>query len=204
MKVIFLSFALNQIYLILVINPFDNNLIDLKIEKFSLRIIDYKLQKKYLSSRTPFLLHFYRNTHWLLVLIFGVYSLISGLLHESQNYYSNLTIFLFFIIYGFFLCTRTYKIYYYHTVYFSSLFLLGALLYYQWTNLEVSEIYTTCLSALVFTINFNLNLLYMLALNLIYHSLMYIRFTFYKLHISFWKKNIFFLELEFFMKKFNH
>ena len=157
------------------INPFDINLIDLKVEKFSLRIIDYKLNSKYFSSRTPILLPSFRNTYWFLTLIWGLYSIISGALGLSSNYYSNLAIFLFFVVYGTFFLTRTYRTLYYPSVYLSSMALFGALLYYQWTNLEVSEIYTTCLSALVFTFNFNLNLFYLLALNIIYHLLMYIR-----------------------------
>lgn len=157
------------------VNPFDINLIDLKVDKFSLKIIDFKLNSKYLTSRTPFLLTFYMKAHWFLALIFGIYSLISGLLGLSANYYSNLAIFMFFICYGLFFFTKTYKTLYYPSVYASSLFLLAALLYYQWTNLQVDESYTTCLMALVFTINFNLNLFYLLSLNLIYHLLMYIR-----------------------------
>lgn len=157
------------------INPFDINLIDLKVEKYSLKIIDFKLNTKYFTSRTLFLISFYKRVHFLIVAIFGLYSIISGSLGLSSNYYSNLAIFLFFFVYGFFLFTKAYKRNYYQTIYLSSLFLFAALLYYQWTNLEITEIYTTCLSSLVFTINFNLNIFYLFSLTFIYHVLMYIR-----------------------------
>lgn len=163
------------------INPFDINLIDLKIEKYSLKIIDHKLNVKYFNYRIQLLLPFYRNVHWFLILIFGLYSLISGLLNLSQNYISNIVIFLFFIFCGLFFFTETYKRFYSHSVYFSSLCVLGSLLYYQWTNLEIVFIYTTSLSALVFTINFNLDLFYLMGINIFYHLLMYIRLKFKKI-----------------------
>ena len=176
MKVFILFYyTFNSFNNFLVINPFDINLINLKVQRFSLRILDYKLKTKYFSFRIPFLLSFYKRVHWFLTLIFGIYSLISGLLFQSNNSYSNLAIFLFFVVYGLFFFSRTYRIFYYQSVYLSSIFLLGSLLYYQWSSLKISIIYTTCLSALVFTINFNLNLFYLLGLNLVYHLLMYIR-----------------------------
>lgn len=158
------------------INPFDINLIDLKVQKYSLRIIDFKLNTKYFTSRTPFLINFYIRVHWILTAIFGLYSIISGALGLSSNYFSNLGIFLFFFVFGFFLFSKPYRRLYYQTLYVSSLCLLGSLLYYQWTNLEISEIYTNCLSALVFTFNFNLNLFYLFYVNSCYHLLMYIRY----------------------------
>jgi hypothetical protein len=169
---------------LLVLNPSDVDLVDLRLHRYSLKIIDKTLNHKYSHFRTKKNIRLMRILYIRIVLIFGGYSLADTLTaNESCIFQSKsnadeismigfvrLGVFLFFLGYWFLMISPVFVRYY---VFMSSFILFCgviAVIGFQWSTCDYKIGLSCGLVSIISTLNLNLNFLFIVFINFAFYA----------------------------------
>lgn len=166
------------------LNPSDVDLVDLRLHRFTLKIIDKTLNHKYSHFRTKKNIRLMRILYILILLIFGGYSLADtltadqGCIFQSRPQpdevsmigFVRLGVFLFFLGYWLLMMSPIFERYY---VLMSSFIIfcgVVAVIGFQWSTCDYKIGLSCALVSIITTLNLNLNFLFIVFINFAFYA----------------------------------
>lgn len=153
------------------LSPEDIDAHGMKLNNFSLKISDRRLEKKYNFTRKKKALKFSRSYYLLLIVTFAIYVIFNLIIHEiNVSSYLKITI----VIIGFlilsFMFTDLYNSLYYKCVILAYIISIFIKILFDWLVLDNNLVLSCALLIVVSTcsMNLNINILYVIVLNAIY------------------------------------
>ena len=149
------------------LNPSDIDLVNLRLNPYSLDIIDHSLNRKFLLTRIKQQLLLVRFYVFLVVLSYGGYSLADSIINGDEVLgFARLAIFLFFLGLWIFNLTHFYETHYMPLMSFVITCGVAACIGFQWPTNDYRIALSCGLVSVITTFNLNLKFLYVLFLNI--------------------------------------
>lgn len=150
------------------LNPANNNIEDLDFDKYSLRIYDDTLQKKYNYFRSKYLIPIISKIFFVLVIIFGVYTLVYYITRRDLiALIFRVIIFTTSLIFSIMIFTnKFYENYYLIIKIFVIIVTIAQLVDLSFISNSFGSCYSTCLIIVLLNSNLNLNFIFVSLLNL--------------------------------------
>lgn len=153
------------------LSPEDLDVQGMKLHRYTLRILDSRLEKKYYFSRKKKVVRFSRYYFLLLMITFGVYVLFDLIFREITIFhYLKIAVFLGGIVIFALMFTKVYMMMYYKLVVGAYVISIIMKILFDWIILEYNLALSAALLALISTCgqNLNINILYIIIMNAIY------------------------------------
>lgn len=151
------------------LNPADANVVDMKINRWTLTINDKKLERLYKYDRIRDSLLTFRRMYFVVLFLFGLFSLVESLTDYSEAFLSYIRLGIFLGFLGIYLLsmTQNYQRYYYTLTSNMFFMFLTAKFFFDWSQKDFKTNLTTALVALISTFHYNIGLVNTFLINIV-------------------------------------
>ena len=150
----------------------------IKMNKFSLKMIDKSLEEKYSQTRIKKTIKMARFFAVLLLTLFGIYAIIDAILEIDGSVFiklAYLAVFIVFFIFTVLLFTQVYENHYYKLTFLILFLIVTCKIAFDWNSEKYDIILSGCLVVILNTVNLSLPIIWVVYLNVIYGIVFIIR-----------------------------
>ena len=157
---------------------------DIKLDKYSLKMVDPGLEAQFKSERVKKSINIGRFFFSLAVIGYGIYALVDTFVNNKTDIYNflRLGVFLIFLALEFFILSEIYNFYYEKMTISLFIVIIIIKIAYDWIKKTYSIILSGVLLSFLTTLNLNLSVIFVGILNIFYYLMILIRFLSFFLH----------------------